>query len=430
VVWQKPREIAARILLRHAGARLFVEDAVDQELGKTRLSQADRGLVQELCYGAVRWQATLDWLIERRTPARRPPASALALARLGLYQLFWLDRVPEHAAVNETVEAARTLDFASQTGFLNALLRGYTREADATRTLLTELKTSQPALGWSHPGWLVDRWQHRLGDAAVQKLLAWNNTPAQTYARINTLRTDAKKTIEVWRTEGVEYDFGRWDWVPESLVFLLRRHPPLDRLASFADGWYYIQDPSTLLAVHLLAPKPGERILDLCAAPGGKATLIAQYIDNDGRVIAAEPEERRRQRLHENCQRLGADIEVIGSEYADAMGPYDAILIDAPCSNTGVLRRRIEARWRLTPQELERSTKIQADLLRSAAPMLKPGGRIVYSTCSLEPEENRDRVDAFLAEFPKFQLEASRQLEPSRDSVDGAYAARLVAPAA
>lgn len=429
MVWQKPREIAARILLKHAGTRQFVEDALDQELAKIRLSPADRSLVQELCYGTIRWQATLDWLIERRTPNRRPPSTALALARLGLYQIFWLDRVPDHAAVNETVEAARTLDFASQTGFLNALLRGYLRDAEATRAQLAELKQSQPDLGWSHPRWLVQRWQHRLGNDPLQSLLAWNNSPAPTYARINALKTDAGKTIEAWRTEGVEYDFGRWDWVPDATVFRLRKHPPLERLESFAKGWYYIQDPSTLLAVALLAPKPGERILDLCAAPGGKTTLIAQHLDNDGRVIASEPDERRRQRLRANCERLGADVEVIGPEFADPMGPYDAVLVDAPCTNTGVLRRRIEARWRLTPEDVDRCTQVQTDLLRSAATLVRPGGRLVYSTCSLEPEENKERVEAFLAAHPKFRPGPSRQLEPWRDQADGAFAACLIAGA-
>lgn len=428
MVWEKPREIAARILLRHAGARLFVEDAVDQELGRSRLPQSDRALIQELCYGTIRWQATLDWLVERRTPQRRPPPGALTLARLGLYQLFWLDRVPDHAAVNETVESARRLELASQTGFLNALLRGYAREADATRALIDELKQTNPAIGWSHPKWLVERWQHRFGKEELESLLAWNNTPASTYARINTLLTDASKVIQAWREEGVDYDFGRWDWVPDSLVFQLRRHPSLDRLASFAKGGYYIQDPSTILAAITLAPRPGERILDLCAAPGGKATLLAQLIDNDGRIIASEPEPRRRDRLRQNADRLGADIEVIGPEQAEIMGPYDAILVDAPCSNTGVFRRRIEARWRLSPEELGRSRRTQEELLHQAAKCVRPGGRIVYSTCSLEPEENREVVDTFLASHPGFRLASSRQLTPPRDRVDGAYTALLLAP--
>lgn len=414
--------------MRHAGARQFIEDVLDQELARTRISPADRGLIQELCYGTVRWQSTLDWLVERRTPNRRPPPGALLLARLGLYQLFWLDRVPDHAAVNETVEAARALDLSAQTGFINALLRGYAREADATRQLLTDLKTQDPALGWSHPRWLVERWKYRLGDAALQTLLAWNNTPAHVFARINTLRTDAERTIQNWRGEGVEYDFGSWDWVPETLFFRLRKHPPLDRLKSFADGGYYIQDPSTVLPVTLMAPRPAERILDLCAAPGGKTTLIAQFLDNDGRVIAAEPDAKRQERLRKNCDRLGADVEVIGPEYAEPMGPYDAVLVDAPCSNSGVLRRRLEARWRLTPQELDRSQKIQTELLETAARLLRPKGRIVYSTCSIEPEENRERVDAFLAAHPGFSLGASRQLDPVRDGVDGAYAACLIGP--
>ena len=430
MVLQKPREIAARILLRQSTERVFIEEAVDRELSHVRLSAADRGLVQELCYGTVRWQTTLDWLIERRTPRHRPPSGALLLARLGLYQIFWLDRVPDHAAVNETVEAARTLNLAGQTGFLNALFRGYIREADVTRQLLQDLRTQQPALGWSHPQWLVDRWAQRLSPAELQTFLAWNNTPSQTFARINVLKTDAGKVIEAWRGENVEYDFTRFDWIPENLVFRLRRHPALERLPSFERGWYYIQDPSTVLAVALLNPKPGERLLDLCAAPGGKVTLAAQWVDNDGVIVATEPDSRRRQRLQQNCHRLGADVQVVTATDPEAQGPFDAVLVDAPCSNTGVLRRRLEARWRLQPDELARCQQAQKDILADAARRVRPGGRIVYSTCSVEPEENSGVVTAFLAANPGYRLERSRQLDPARDGVDGAFVACLVAPGA
>ena len=407
---------------------MFIEEAVDRELGHVRLPAADRGLVQELCYGTVRWQVTLDWLIERRTPRHRPPHPVQLLARLGLYQLFWLDRVPDHAAVNETVEAARTFDFAGQAGFLNALLRGYTREADATRQLLQDLRTSDPALGWSHPRWLVDRWAARLSPAELQTFLAWNNTPAVNYARVNAIKADTGRLIETWRNEGVDYDFTRWEWVPENLVFRLRRHPPLERLESFGRGWYYIQDPSTVLSVALLEPRPGERLLDLCAAPGGKTTLIAQWLDNDGVIVATEPDARRRRRLQENCDRLGADVKVGVATDPEAAGPFDAVLVDAPCSNTGVLRRRLEARWRLQPAELVRSQLQQIELLADAARRLRPGGRLVYSTCSVEPEENADVVKAFLAAHPGYRLTRSRQLDPARDGVDGAYVACLAAP--
>jgi 16S rRNA (cytosine967-C5)-methyltransferase len=424
VVLQKPREIAVRILTRHAASNAFIEDLVDRESAGARLNPPDRALVQELCYGCVRWRATLDWLIERRT--REAPSPALrAVLHVGLYQLFWLDRIPDHAAVHATVEVARTFDLGAQTGFVNALLRNYLRDADATRAELTQLKTTDPAVGWSHPKWLLQRWSSQRPADQVQAFLAWNNSPATVFARVNTLKADPAKLIAAWRDEGVDYAFARFDWTAENLVFQLRRHPPLTKLKSFADGWFYIQDPSTLMAVALLDPQPGEEILDFCAAPGGKATFIAQRIDNDGVVIASEPDPRRRQRLQENCHRLAADVTVVAPDDPRAEGPFDAVLLDAPCSNTGVLRRRIDARWRLTPDELNRCKNQQLQLFAEALRQLRPGGRIVYSTCSVEPEENELCLQTILANHPGTTVEATRHLHPVDDKVDGAFAARI-----
>lgn len=424
MVLQKPREIAVRILTRHVGSHTFLEDILDRELAASRLSPPDRALVQELCYGCTRWRATLDWLMERRTRERPSPALK-AVLDVGLYQLFWLDRIPDHAAVHATVEVAHSLGLGPQAGFINAMLRNYLRDVDATKAELNALKKSDPAIGWSHPRWLVQRWMKQFGTQETEALLAWNNSPAPVYARVNSLKTDPGKLIVAWRTEGVDYDFARYDWTTENLVFHLRRHPPLAKLKSFNDGWFYIQDPSTLMPVVLLDPQPGEEILDLCAAPGGKATFIAQKTDNDGIITASEPDPRRRLRLQENCNRLAADVQVVAPDDPRAKGPFDAILIDAPCSNTGVLRRRLDARWRLTPEELSRCRNGQLDLIGKAIQELRPGGRILYSTCSLEPEENEECVRAAVAANPGTTIEAIRHVNPIVDKVDGAFAARI-----
>jgi 16S rRNA (cytosine967-C5)-methyltransferase len=214
---QNPRQIAARVLGQRRPGGEFTENLLDRALERAALSGPDRGLCHELVLGVVRWQATLDWLIERKTPGRTQKAALQDLLRLGLYQIFWLDRIPPHAAVHETVEQAKQSGYGPQAGFINALLRGYLREADATRRLLEELQTAQPALGWSHPDWLVERWRKEWGSEATQRLLEWNNTPAKTYARVNTLRTDAGKLVAAWRGENVEYDFFTRDWTGENL---------------------------------------------------------------------------------------------------------------------------------------------------------------------------------------------------------------------
>lgn len=423
---QKPREIAARVLGRRPDSDEYTETLLERSLAPARLSPADRGLTQELVFGIVRWQATLDWLIDRKTTGRKQKAALQDLLRLGLYQIFWLDRIPDHAAVHETVEQAKRGGYGAQAGFINAVLRGYLREADETRQLLAELKITDPALGYSHPDWLVTRWQKQFGAAATTQLLETNNTPPQTYARLNSLRADAAKLVAAWREEGVDYDFVTRDWTGENLAFELKSHPPLATLESFRQGWFYIQDPSTLLAVRELRPQTGESILDLCAAPGGKTTFIAQLMKNEGRIVAHDNVPDRLKLIQENIARLGvANVEVT-STLDPRPATFDRILVDAPCSNTGVLRRRVDLRWRIQPDEITRLRATQLDLLQKSAGRLRPGGTLVYSTCSLEPEENSALVQEFLATQPGFKLERERQLLPFVDGVDGAYVARLV----
>jgi 16S rRNA (cytosine967-C5)-methyltransferase len=424
---EKPREIALRILHRGAGGD-FVENRLELELAQTRVSAPDRHLCQELAYGIVRWQATLDWLIARKTAARAQKPMLQNLLRLGLYQIFWLDRIPDHAAVHETVELARHSGFHLQAGFINAVLRGYLREFDATRRLLAELKTAQPHLGYSHPEWLVARWQKRWGADRAARLMEWNNTPPKTFARVNTLKADPGKLLAHWREEDVEYDFIRRDWLEENLVFELKSYPPLNRLPSFQQGLFYIQDPSTLLAVRDLDPQPGESVLDLCAAPGGKLTVIAQLMRNEGRLLAHDTIPERLNLIEENCARLGVTcVQTVLPATLNSQPStlFDRILIDAPCSNTGVMRRRVDLRWRIRLEEIGRLRATQLELVRQAASLLKPGGTMVYSTCSLEPEENSDVVDKFLGEHADFKLERTRELLPFVEGVDGSYVARL-----
>ena len=461
---QKPREIAARVLARRRAGKEFTETLLERALteaaGPTSegreprpgLLDLDRRLCQELVYGVVRWQATLDWLIALKTQGRPQKPGLQDLLRLGLYQIFWLDRIPDHAAVHETVAMAKRAGFGPQAGFVNAVLRGFLREAVATKIRLADLKTAQPALGWSQPDWLVARWSKHWGNERTRALLEWNNLPAKLYARVNTLRTEAGKLLAQWRGEGVDYDFLTRDWTGESMVFELKSHPPLTTLESFRQGGFYIQDPSTLLAVRELDPRPGETVLDLCAAPGGKTTFIAQLMDNEGHIVAGDVAEERLKLVRENCTRLGVTcVEAVtaraqivetgarkvvtsettlASRQATPSGSpppqrFDKILVDAPCSNTGVLRRRVDLRWRIQLEEIPRLQSTQLSLLRRAAGLLKPGGLLVYSTCSLEPEENSEVISQFLSEDSGFKLARDRALLPFTDGVDGAFVARL-----
>lgn len=428
---QKPREIALRVLRRRAAGTEFAENLLEAELSRAPLATKDRALCQELVYGVVRRQSTLDWLIARKTGGRPQKEALQILLRLGLYQLFYLDRIPDHAAVNETVEIAKQSGFGPQAGFLNAVLRGYLREREATERLLAALRTEQPHLAGSHPEWLWQRWRDRWGAADAQRLMDWNNSAPRTFARVNTLEIEPARLLTQWREqENVEYDFVRRDWFPENLVFELKSHPPVAKMPSFRAGGFYLQDPSTLLAVNELDPQPGDAVFDLCAAPGGKTTFIAQQMRNEGRLVAGDISPERLDLLRQNCARLGVrcvDARLLPAPalWASDQPRFDRVLLDAPCSNTGVMRRRVDLRWRLRPEELARLRGAQLDLLRQAAALLKPGGVLVYSTCSLEPEENSGVVAEFLAGHSGFKLDRERELLPFKDEVDGAYTARL-----
>ncbi len=422
---ESPREIAARVLRRRWHSPDYVETLLEQELARAALSRLDRSLCQELVYGIVRWERTLDWLIARKTTERAQAEGVQVWLRLGLYQIFWLQRIPAHAAVHETVEMAKRTGGGAQAGFLNAVLRGCLREREALAGQLQALKKEDPATGYSHPAWLVQRWQARWGPEKTAQLLEWNNAPPPTFARLNLLKTDAATLTAGWQAQGIGFAARQWDWTGENLVFDLQSHPSLAEWDDFQRGFFYVQDPSTLLAVHDLNPQPGENILDLCAAPGGKTTFLAQRMDNRGHILAQDPQPQRLRRLRENCARLGvACVETTAAGVA-AAAPFDRILLDAPCSNSGVLRRRVDLRWRIREEELARLGREQGALLRQAAAQLKPGGRLVYSTCSLESEENENVMGEFLAENGEFTLESQRQLLPFADGVDGAYVAAL-----
>ena len=392
------------------------------------LKAADRRLAQELVLGVLRWRGTLDDLIAARTDGRPIAPVPRTLLRLGIYQLLWLDRIPDHAAVHDSVELARRLGAPAQSGFVNGVLRNVIRDRDATRRRLTGLQRSEPARGWSLPPWLVERWSSRYTSEEVQTLCRWVNTPPPLFARVNRLRTTPEDLLQRWDAEGVVHEERVLDWAQPGSVHELSGASAVSDLGSFREGGFYLQDPSTLLAVRELDPRPGESLLDLCAAPGGKTLYMAECMRNTGRIVAHDTSEGRLSLLRGNADRLGPSCVAVVSSLSSPEPEFDGILVDAPCSNTGVLRRRVELRWRLDPAEFQRMAAVQVGLLREAALRIRPGGRIVYSTCSLEPEENAEVVKRFLAVHPGFTVETQRTLDPVRDGVDGAFVARLRAP--
>jgi len=375
----------------------------------------------------VRWRRLLDWLIERSTEGRKQKPAVREILRLGLYQIFFLNRIPEHAIVDESVRLAKAEKCLGQAGFINAMMRRFLREREQITRDIADFQEARPALGQSHPDWLFEQWEQRWGREKTIRLMEWNNQPAPTCARVNRLLTDPERLAERWEDEGVEVSPIDCDWAATGDLFRLRKHPPLDSLGSFRDGLFYVQDPSTLLSVSLLDPQPGQAVLDLCAAPGGKTCHIAERMKNEGQLTALDTRESRLKLLRENCDRMRVTCATLGQADATATGEakFDRVLVDVPCTNTGVIRRRLDLRWRLSPGQAKLLADEQLKLLGQAATHAKPDGHLVYSTCSIEPEENEQLVARFLEALPDWQLAADRSLHPVEDHTDGAYAARL-----
>ncbi len=402
---KSPRRAAVSILRAWAKGHAYAENLIERHASRNGLSSADRALLNAIVLGVLRNRRLLDhWIGELRKG--RLDGETRDILRVGLCQLLILE-LPDHAAVFETVELGKS----GVRGLINAVMR----RAAASKAGLLDVQDLPPAVAHSHPDWLFKRWKKAFGREAAVALMAFNNRPAPVIARINPLAGP-----------GGEVPSGSPD-LPEG--FLHIDGPVPNHL--LAGGAIYIQDPATRHCVELLDPKPGERILDACAAPGGKAFLIAAAQGGGRDLVCTDSNEKRLPRLRENLKRLHCgDAEVGIHDWTVAApekwrGAFDGILLDVPCSNTGVFRRRVDVRWRLQPQDIASLTAIQRKILENALPCLKPGGRLVYSTCSVEAEENEDLVAAFLAVHPELRLEGTRQALPQRDGTDGAFAALL-----
>ena len=403
------RQTAFEVLQRWEESSTYAEELIAQQSLNRQLSTADRGFTNALVLGVLRNLSLLDhWINSMRGRGKLNNDARNAL-RLGLYQIVFM-RVPDHAAVNESVQLVRK----HARPVVNAILRRSTRERES---LLAGIDSLPPELRFSMPDFLIEKWRSQFGAEATSALCEWSSRPAEIIVRANRLLAGALETIESSPDA---------DPIPGSPEFFRVQQIPL---AWIDEGIAYVQDPATAIAPSLLSPAPGQRVLDACAAPGGKTALMAEMMGNQGCIVATDRSPKRCRTLRENLQRMGISCAEVttadwGNETPD-LEPFDAILLDVPCSNTGVLRRRVDVRWRLYENFTAHMASQQRAILDSTAPLVRPGGALVYSTCSIEPEENAQLVAAFLTDHPEFQLEECVDSLPQRDSQDGAFAARL-----
>ncbi len=418
------RECAYRVVRRVFEDDAYADRAFHAEAA--RLDGRDRALAMALAYGTVQRRATLDHVMARLTG--RPPAKldppVLAALRLGLMQLLLMEGVAEHAAVHESVELAKR-DSRAGSGLVNAVLRRATREGAAILAGLDDATPAHAATLHSVPEWLAERWWHELGPERARALLAAVNRPAESVLRVNTLAAEPgaiAAALPVATHPAPD--------LPEGLVL----DGPYDAHASpqWQAGQIMPQSRASMAVARALDPRPGERILDLCAAPGGKTTHLAALMGDEGELVAVERHPGRADALRRTLARMHvtcASVSVAdATEPPGAAGTYDRVLVDPPCSGLGTLQSRPDLRWRTSPERIADLAPLQAAVLRAGAQGTRPGGSLVYSVCTISRAESEDVIDRFLAETAGWELESARQLAPDTDRTDGFYIARLRHP--
>lgn len=439
-----PRQAACETLLRIRKEGGFADRLIDLELSNGLLTGPDRGLYAELVFGVLRRQGTLDHILQQLLdkPMIELDPLALVILRTGLYQLTCLDRIPESAAVNESVNLAKLIT-PGTSGLINAVLRNYLRRREAIS--FPDISTNPAAAiaaRHSQPEWLVEQWLEQLGIAETQQLAEASSQQPPLTLRVNTLRSSRDLMLQELEQQGIEAAPCRFS--PDGIT-LAGRHT-ISTLPGFATGLFAVQDEASQLTGRLLGAEPGERVWDACSAPGGKCSHIAQLMDDRGELIATDISRSKLTLVQDNVRRLG--ISSVATAVADLHQPdtfpdglFDRILLDAPCSGLGVIRRNPEAKWRLFSGDITRLAAVQKTLLKNAAARLKPGGTLLYSTCSTSEQENELVVEDFLLHHPGFVLENLNDFFPDwgdliafygmfrawphRHGMDGFFAARI-----
>jgi 16S rRNA (cytosine967-C5)-methyltransferase len=414
------REASLLALSRISEEGAFINLALAEVLPKVP-DRRDRSLAAEITYGVTAHRSTLDRIINRVTGRQvdkldKPLPDVL---RIGFYQLYYLDRVPPPAAVHATVELVKKSRKKVLAPFVNGVLRGALRKFPTLQDFLQKNREAAPseaaslAITYAHPEWLVKRWLERFGAAQTEALLSVNNRPAPLTLRTNTLKVNREQLLQALACAGLTAEAGRI--TPESVV--LTAAGRVADLEPYRQGWCQIQGESAMLVSRILDPLAGERVLDGCSAPGGKTTHLAQLMQNKGEIVALDIYRHRLELVLANCRRLG--VEIVRPHCLDvreiplaSSGTFDRILLDVPCSGCGVIRRKPDLKWRRQEQDFAALAAVQSAMVQAAAQTLRPGGVLVYSTCTNEPEETDEVIAAFLAGNPAFIAEDVRSFLP------------------
>ncbi len=406
------RKISVELLERISKNGEYSSEIIPNTLQKAKLSKKDKSLVVELVNGTLRWQGQLDWILAKYFNGNfeKSPDKLKRILEISLYQIRFLDKIPQYAAVSEGVEIAKEAGGQPWGKLVNGVLRNYLRSRDSISFPSIENDpVSAISINHSPPKWLIQRWLQRYGLEKTIQFCEHNNRRPEISLRTNLRKITGAALLKEFETSGLQAEPSKYfdDFIKVSKPRVLAELP------SFQNGLFAIQDESTALATHLLAPEKGDIVLDLCAAPGGKTCHIGQLVGDEGKVVAVDIKADRLNLLKENLTRLGLKSiqPLVGNAAEIDLPKFDKILLDAPCSGLGVLSKRADLRWKRKPQDIINIRKIQKKLLENAARLLKRDGTLVYSTCTLEPEENEELIEEFLMEHSNFQV------DPESDSV-------------
>ena len=440
VLYSGPRGTAVKILNRIDRTDAYLDKLLDIELRATDIPDIDKSLLAEIVHGVMRWEGRLDWVLNGFTHGNfaKSEVNVKNALRVALYQILFLTHVPHYAAVNEAVEFIKKIRGTKLADFVNAVLRNIIRNINGIHYPKEEDDPVQfLSVYHSHPQWMVKRWHGRFSREELEKLLLANNEIPGLTLRINKLKINPVEFLALLDTQKVSYQ-------GSSLIDYFIRVKSLSGISQmniFQNGFFSIQDESAALPVFLLDPKPEETLIDMCAAPGGKTTFIAELTRNQGKIIAVDKYETKLKLIQSSCERLGiTNVQLLVADALELdVPPVDKILVDAPCSGLGVLRKKPDMKWKRTADDILQLAKLQRKLLDHAARLLKTGGTLVYSTCTIEPEENQNVVNAFLEQHPDFRIDNASQFVnravvtsdgfvetfTHRDHIDGSFAARL-----
>lgn len=400
------RDTAVKIVYRVLREGAYSNIALRQGLDESGLGRLDKALITEIVNGTLRNLTRIDWVKSQFIKKNKIEPWIEDIIRCGIYQLLFLDRVPDSAVCNESSELARNHGHEGTVKFVNGVLRNISRnkekleypdkDKDAVKYL---------SVFYSHPEWIVEKWMKDYGRRFTEELLKANNeTPAFTI-RCNRLKTSKQILMTMLSEEGIDCSDGSFN--PEAIY--IRGTSAIEEKTSFKKGYYQVQDESSMLVAHIMDPKPGEIILDMCSAPGGKTAHIAELMGNQGEIVARDIHKHKLKLVEENCSRLGVNIvrtELYNGMLLDegSIGKFDKVLLDAPCSGLGVMRRKPDIRWKKEPANYSELAKLQRNMLELASKYVKPGGTVIYSTCTINKTENIEVVKDFLYDNQQFQI--------------------------